>query len=117
MKLQIAFDFIDLDQGLRIAVETSPPADWLEVGTSLIKSAGIVAVRRFKEGFPKKEIVADMKTWKSKTGSAVVTAFPQDWPMAFYAASPVKTSWNLPLPTVPCCNRPEAIPARPPCRK
>ena len=74
MKLQIAFDFIDLDQGLRIAVETSPPADWLEVGTSLIKSAGIVEVRRFKEGFPKKEIVADMKTWKSKTGSAVVTA-------------------------------------------
>lgn len=61
MKLQIAFDFIDLDQSLRVAGETSPPADWLEVGTSLIKSAGIVAVRRFKEGFQKKEIVADMK--------------------------------------------------------
>ncbi len=61
MKLQIAFDFIDLDEGLRIASETSPYADWLEVGTSLIKSAGIVAVRRFKGGFPKKEIVADMK--------------------------------------------------------
>lgn len=54
MKLQIAFDFIDLDQSLRVAGETSPPADWLEVGTSLIKSAGIVAVRRFKEGFQKK---------------------------------------------------------------
>ena len=61
MKLQIAFDFIDLDESLRIAGETSPYADWLEVGTSLIKSAGIVAVRRFKGGFPKKEIVADMK--------------------------------------------------------
>jgi len=61
MKLQIAFDFIDLDEGLRIASETSPYADWLEVGTSLIKSVGIVAVRRFKGGFPKKEIVADMK--------------------------------------------------------
>jgi len=61
MKLQIAFDFIDLDQSLGVAVATSPFADWLEVGTSLIKSVGIVAVRRFKGGFPKKEIVADMK--------------------------------------------------------
>ncbi len=61
MKLQIAFDFIDLDQSLGIAGATSPSADWLEVGTSLIKSAGIVAVHRFKGGFPKKEIVADMK--------------------------------------------------------
>ena len=61
MKLQIAFDLIDLDHSLRLAAGTAPYADWLEVGTSLIKSAGIVAVRRFKGGFPKNEIVADMK--------------------------------------------------------
>ncbi len=61
MKLQVAFDFIDLDESLRIAGETSLYADWLEVGTSLIKSAGIIAVSRFKRGFPDKVIVADMK--------------------------------------------------------
>ena len=61
MNLQIAFDFIDLDWSLRVAGATSPYADWLEVGTSLIKSVGITAVRRFKERFPKNQIVADMK--------------------------------------------------------
>lgn len=61
MKIQIAFDFIDLDRSLSIAAETAPYADWLEVGTSLIKSAGITAVRQFKERFAKNQIVADMK--------------------------------------------------------
>lgn len=61
MKLQVAFDSIDLDQSLRVAEETAAYADWLEAGTSLIKSAGIAAVRQFKERFPKNQIVADMK--------------------------------------------------------
>ena len=61
MKLQIAFDFIDLEQSLKIAGDTAAYADWLEVGTSLIKSAGITAVRQFKERFAKNQIVADMK--------------------------------------------------------
>lgn len=61
MKIQIAFDFIDLGRSLSIAAETAPYADWLEVGTSLIKSAGITAVRQFKERFAKNQIVADMK--------------------------------------------------------
>lgn len=61
MKLQIAFDFIDLEQSLKTAGDTAAYADWLEVGTSLIKSAGITAVRQFKERFPKNRIVADMK--------------------------------------------------------
>jgi len=42
VKLQIPFDFIDLDEGLRIEGETSPYADWLEIGTSLIKNTGII---------------------------------------------------------------------------
>lgn len=61
MKLQIAFDFIDLNESLRVAGETAAYADWLEVGTSLIKSAGMMAVRQFKEHFPQNQIVADMK--------------------------------------------------------
>lgn len=61
MKIQIAFDSIDLGSSLSIAAQTAPYADWLEVGTSLIKSAGIAAVRQFKERFPRNQIVADMK--------------------------------------------------------
>ena len=60
--LQIALDFINLDQALRVAAEAvEGGADWLEAGTPLIKSEGLEAVRRLKKEFPGKEIVADMK--------------------------------------------------------
>ncbi len=36
--------------------------DWIEVGTPLIKSEGMKAVREFKRKYPSKKIVADMKT-------------------------------------------------------
>ncbi len=36
-------------------------ADWIEVGTPLIKSEGMNAVRTFRERFPGRIIVADMK--------------------------------------------------------
>jgi 3-hexulose-6-phosphate synthase len=61
MNLQTAFDFIDLGKSLDIAAQVAPHSEWLEVGTSLIKSEGIRAVREFKARFPKNVIVADMK--------------------------------------------------------
>ena len=60
--LQIALDFVDLERALRLADEAvAGGADWLEAGTPLIKSEGLNAVRRLKERFPDKTIVADMK--------------------------------------------------------
>ena len=61
MNLQTAFDFIDLGKSLDIAARVAPYSDWLEVGTSLIKSEGIKSVREFKAKFPGNVIVADMK--------------------------------------------------------
>ena len=60
--LQLALDFVDLDRALRVAEEgVKGGADWLEAGTPLIKSEGLEAVRKLKEKFPDKVIVADMK--------------------------------------------------------
>ncbi|MBI2559611.1 MAG: orotidine 5'-phosphate decarboxylase [Planctomycetes bacterium] len=61
--LQVALDFVDLHRAMKVAQETvAGGADWLEVGTPLIKSEGLNAVRRLREAFPSKTIVADMKT-------------------------------------------------------
>ncbi|MBM4046746.1 MAG: bifunctional hexulose-6-phosphate synthase/ribonuclease regulator, partial [Planctomycetes bacterium] len=62
-KLQVALDFVDLHRALKVAQEcVAGGADWLEVGTPLIKSEGLNAVRRLREEFPQAYIVADMKT-------------------------------------------------------
>ena len=60
--LQVALDLLELDRALAIADEAvTGGADWVEAGTPLIKSAGMDAVRRLRERFPGREIVADMK--------------------------------------------------------
>lgn len=61
--LQVALDVLELDRAIEIAKESiEGGADWLEVGTPLIKSEGMNAVRALKEAFPSHKIVADMKT-------------------------------------------------------
>jgi len=61
--LQLALDLLDLERALRIARLAVPEGvDWVEAGTPLIKSEGLDAVRRLREAFPEKKIVADMKT-------------------------------------------------------
>ena len=61
--LQVALDFANLSQALRLAEEAvAGGAQWLEAGTPLIKSEGLQAVRELKRRFPEHTIVADMKT-------------------------------------------------------
>jgi len=61
--LQVALDFVDLPRALKVAEEAvAGGADWLEVGTPLIKSEGLNAVRALRKRFPQKIILADMKT-------------------------------------------------------
>jgi 3-hexulose-6-phosphate synthase / 6-phospho-3-hexuloisomerase len=60
--LQVALDLVELKRALQIAQESlDGGADWIEVGTPLIKSEGMRAVRTFREQFPNTTIVADMK--------------------------------------------------------
>ncbi len=60
--LQVALDLVELKRAVEIAGEAlEGGVDWLEVGTPLIKSEGMNAVREIKKRFGVKTI-ADMKT-------------------------------------------------------
>jgi len=60
--LQVALDILELKRALQIAQESfDGGADWIEVGTPLIKSEGMQAVRLMRDNFPDSIIVADMK--------------------------------------------------------
>ncbi len=60
--LQVALDIIELKRALQIAQESiDGGADWIEVGTPLIKSEGMQAIRSMRDRFPGSIIVADMK--------------------------------------------------------
>ena len=61
--LQLALDFVNLSQALRVAHEAAAAGPiWLEAGTPLIKSEGLNAVRALREEFPQHTLIADMKT-------------------------------------------------------
>lgn len=60
--LQLALDFVDLKRAIKCArAGVAGGVDWLEVGTPLIKSEGLEAVRELRRLFPHVTLVADMK--------------------------------------------------------
>jgi 3-hexulose-6-phosphate synthase len=62
-RLQVALDFTMLSRALKAADEAvAGGAELIEVGTPLLKSAGLDAVRQLKARFPGVPIVADTKT-------------------------------------------------------
>lgn len=59
----MALDFLELSRAMMVAqAAVAGGADILEVGTPLIKSEGLDAVRKLREAFPGVTILADMKT-------------------------------------------------------
>lgn len=61
--LQVALDFVDLERAVDVCREAlEGGVDWIEVGTPLIKSEGLNAVRVMRREFPDRKIIADMKT-------------------------------------------------------
>jgi 3-hexulose-6-phosphate synthase / 6-phospho-3-hexuloisomerase len=60
--LQLALDFVDLKRAVKSAeAGVKGGVDWLEIGTPLIKSEGLQAVREMRRLFPEITLVADMK--------------------------------------------------------
>ncbi|HHV24472.1 MAG: bifunctional hexulose-6-phosphate synthase/ribonuclease regulator [Methanosarcina sp.] len=61
--IQVALDLLELDRSVEIAKEAiAGGADWIEIGTPLIKSEGMDAIRTMRKAFPDRTILADMKT-------------------------------------------------------
>jgi len=61
--IQVALDFDELPRALKLAHEAAEGgADWLEVGTPLLKSEGMEAVRALRKEFRDRKIVCDTKT-------------------------------------------------------
>src|SRR5450759_3421594 len=61
--MQVALDFVDLERAVEVCREAVEGGiDWIEVGTPLIKSEGLNAVRTMRSEFPNHKIIADMKT-------------------------------------------------------
>lgn len=69
--LQVALDLTELSRATEIAREAvAGGADWIEIGTPLVKSEGMQAVRTLRSLFPNHTLVADLKT--SDTGALEV---------------------------------------------
>ena len=69
--LQVALDLTELSRAEKIAEEAvAGGADWIEIGTPLVKSEGMESVRRMRDLFPTTTLVADLKT--SDTGAIEV---------------------------------------------
>ena len=81
--LQVALDFMQLKRSIGICEEAvAGGADWVEVGTPLVKSEGTEAIRTFRKLYPGKKIIADTKTMDTggfeveiaaKAGADVIT--------------------------------------------
>lgn len=62
MELQVAMDRLSIEEAVRLARLVAPYADWIEVGTSLIKEFGMDSVRQMRSALPEARVLADVKT-------------------------------------------------------
>ncbi len=62
MQLQFAMDTLTTEAALELAAAAAPHVDILELGTPLIKAAGLSAVTAIKAAHPDKIVFADLKT-------------------------------------------------------
>lgn len=62
MKLQVAMDLLTVEDALELAGKVAEYVDIIELGTPLVKSAGLSAVTAVKEAHPDKIVFADLKT-------------------------------------------------------
>ena len=88
-KLQVALDFINLSRAMKAGNEAvAGGADILEVGTPLIKSDGLEAVRCLRGRHPDIEIVADMKTMDAgRTETEIASKAGANWIFVMAVAS------------------------------
>ena len=80
MKLQIAFDSIDLEKSVETAIQIANYADIIEIGSLLIYKYGIHAIETFKNNLPKKTLLADTKIIdRGKDATSLILGAGADW--------------------------------------
>jgi len=80
MKLQVAFDIIDLQKSLEVASQIEEYVDIFEIGTLLIYNHGIHALNEFHKTFPKKTIFVDSKIVdRGKDAASLFVQTNADW--------------------------------------
>jgi 3-hexulose-6-phosphate synthase len=62
MELQIALDRIPLDRACDVTAAVAPHADWIEVGTSLVKRYGVDGITAIAAAAAGTPVLADLKT-------------------------------------------------------
>jgi 3-hexulose-6-phosphate synthase len=62
MKLQVAMDVLTVEAALELAGKVAEYVDIIELGTPLVKNAGLSAVTAIKTAHPDKIVFADLKT-------------------------------------------------------
>ncbi|MHA7298298.1 3-hexulose-6-phosphate synthase [Pseudarthrobacter sp. MDT3-1] len=62
MKLQVAMDVLTVEAALDLAAKVAEYVDIIELGTPLVKNAGLSAVTAVKTAHPDKIVFADLKT-------------------------------------------------------
>ncbi|MBN6206740.1 orotidine 5'-phosphate decarboxylase [Ralstonia pickettii] len=89
MKLQLALDRLSLPEAYRVINETKNCIDLIEIGTGVIKEHGMSIIKKIKNDFPTKIVLADMKTcdagehetelaFKASADFSTVMAFASD---------------------------------------
>jgi 3-hexulose-6-phosphate synthase len=95
MKIQLALDRMEINEAIELTRKVADSIDWIEVGTSLIKEFGMTSVRKMKQAFPAKTIVADIKT---------IDNARYEFEMCFKAGADVSTVMGVsPLVTIEAC--------------
>ena len=95
MNIQLALDRMKIADAIQLSREVEQHIDWIEVGTSLIKEFGMTSVRKIKEAFPNKTIVADIKT---------IDNARYEFELCFQAGADVATVMGVsPLVTIEAC--------------
>ncbi|MGI6663927.1 MAG: orotidine 5'-phosphate decarboxylase / HUMPS family protein [Christensenellaceae bacterium] len=65
MRVQFAVDCISLGEGIVLATKIAPYIEIIELGEEFISRYGHMAIREFKDLFPDKKILADIKIMDS----------------------------------------------------
>jgi len=69
-KLQLALDFVELEDALALLEKVHSFVDIFEVGTPTLIRYGVEAVRRIKQAYPRKPVLADLKIMDAGEGEA-----------------------------------------------